>query len=508
MKKLIFTLSLLYSLIGISQNYLGVTSSNYAGVLGTDLQPASFVDGRFRFDLNLFSMNIGLSQNLGYFDAAAMRDAQGGNGYWWKKSFGDSLIFKSWAKIDSAMLGGFFVNSFDADSDKKLGIYSNIQFDLFNFMFHVNPKVAVGFTAKVRSVTNIDNIDPKLVLLAQVDLERPELWNLKLEEGLFNINHLSWLEYGLNYSQVLYDKEAHFLKVGGKVKYLSGLASAYLYSKNFEYNLLNSDTSVYLAGDFSYGYSNNFDGLTSGDFSSVLKQQSKFGLGLDFGVVYEWRPDWKKYNYSSEGGKNIWARDQNKYKARIGFSILDLGSVKFQKGGLSKDFSVSANYAFDLRRFKTVTSVENFDQIIDTLINDATTNGNLSWKATEKEYGSFSMRTPTVVSLQADYHIWKWFYINATGILDVVSINRASKVKAPNQFSITPSFDLASFGIHVPIYVSSISGLRVGAAMRLGPLTVGFTEINSILATGKAYGSQFYFGLRLPVLYETKKKTP
>jgi hypothetical protein len=44
--------------------------------------------------------------------------------------------------------------------------------------------------------------------------------------------------------------------------------------------------------------------------------------------------------------------------------------------------------------------------------------------------------------------------------------------------------------------------------MRLGPLTVGFTEINSILATGKAYGSQFYFGLRLPVLYETKKKTP
>ena len=512
MKKLGFICALLLSLNSLSQNYPGVACSNYAGVMGTDLQPASFVDGRFKYDINLFSMNVGLSQNLGYFDAAAMRNAQGGKGYWWKKSFGDSVIFNSWAVVDSAMLGGFFVNNFDANSNKKLGIYSNIQVDLFNFMIHLNPKIAVGFTSKLRSVTNIDNIDPKLALLAQVDLERPELWNMKFNEGLFNMNHLSWMEYGLNYSQVVIDKNAHFLKVGGRAKYLSGISSAYFYSQNFEYNLLNADTSLYLAGDFNYGYSNNFDeftnfkGISSGDFSSLFKQESKFGIGMDLGVVYEWRPNWKKYSYSSVGGKNIWAKDQNKYKARIGLSILDLGSVKFQKSGLSRDFSVSANYAFDLNIFDNVSSFQSFDQVIDTLITEATSSGNTSWVPNQNPNENFSIRTPTVISIQADYHIWKWFYVNAVGTIDVVSIYRASKIKLPNQFTITPSFDMASYGIHIPIHMSSFGGIRVGAALRLGPLTLGFTQLNTLLAMGKVYGAQFYMGVRLPVLYEGKKQ--
>ena len=32
-----------------AQNYLGVITSNYGGVMSTDLQPASFVDGRGQF---------------------------------------------------------------------------------------------------------------------------------------------------------------------------------------------------------------------------------------------------------------------------------------------------------------------------------------------------------------------------------------------------------------------------------------------------------------------------
>jgi hypothetical protein len=47
-----------------AQNYLGVSSSNYAGIMGNDLNPASFVDGRFAFDLNLFSTNLNVYQNF------------------------------------------------------------------------------------------------------------------------------------------------------------------------------------------------------------------------------------------------------------------------------------------------------------------------------------------------------------------------------------------------------------------------------------------------------------
>ena len=58
MKKISFILFFLVSFSGYSQNYLGVSSSNYAGAMGMDIQPASFVDGRFKFDLNLFSTNF------------------------------------------------------------------------------------------------------------------------------------------------------------------------------------------------------------------------------------------------------------------------------------------------------------------------------------------------------------------------------------------------------------------------------------------------------------------
>lgn len=88
MKQIItLTLFALAHFISFSQQYLGVSTSNYAGSMGTQLQPASFVDGRFVFDLNLAGFNNNTYQNFGYFDARAMRDAQGNGGYWWAKSF-------------------------------------------------------------------------------------------------------------------------------------------------------------------------------------------------------------------------------------------------------------------------------------------------------------------------------------------------------------------------------------------------------------------------------------
>ncbi|MFY7943442.1 MAG: hypothetical protein ACOVNZ_02630 [Crocinitomicaceae bacterium] len=91
MKKYFYSLCLLIVFSkGFSQSYLGVINSNYAGVMGNDLNPASFVDGRFAFDLNLFSTNLNVYQNLGYFDANYMRELQSnqfGKNYWWIKSF-------------------------------------------------------------------------------------------------------------------------------------------------------------------------------------------------------------------------------------------------------------------------------------------------------------------------------------------------------------------------------------------------------------------------------------
>jgi outer membrane protein OmpA-like peptidoglycan-associated protein len=484
---LFFSFSISFSLS--AQNYLGVQSSNYAGVMGTDIQPASFVDGRFVFDLNLASFNFNLYNNAMSFDTKDMPK-------WWTKSFLDTAIYSSWASPDSTFMDRYVIRNYDANSSKLLGIYTNTQIDILNFMFHIKPTIAVGFSAKMRSITNIDNIDPKLAVLAENALDYSALWNVNLNEELLSINHLTWLEYGINYAQVLNQDGEHFMKIGGRAKYLSGLAAGYLWTDNFQYKLSNADTSMSLQGDFDYGYSGNIDGYANGSSSGIPKQTSKFGLGLDLGFVYEWRPEWKEYKYDMDGETNIWRRDQEKYKIRAGVSIIDIGGMKFQKGGLSRNFSVNSNSLFNLHVFDQDTSLADMDVTIDSLITASP-----DWSSSQNPASTFYMKTPTALSLQFDYHIWKWFYVNTTGMVNLLSKKSGNHVRVANQWSITPSFDYAWFGLHVPVSINSYSGFKAGIATRLGPLTLGMTDFKTLFATGQVRGAEFFAGLRVPVLY-------
>ncbi|MDG1429561.1 MAG: DUF5723 family protein [Crocinitomicaceae bacterium] len=510
-KQLVLFAAVSLSFAGNAQNYLGIHNSNYAGVMGTDVNPASFVDGRFKVDINLASFNFGMWTNAGYFDTQDMPK-------WWVKSFkqdeytvtdtngvssqqfgfipGGTNVHNDWVLPDSTFDDRYLFRNYDETSKKTVGIYNNIQLDVLNFMFHINPKIAVGFAAKFRSVTNIDDIDPKLAVLAENGLDYTPLWNQQFNEQLLDVNHMSWMEYGIIYSQVLKDDGEHFIKAGGKAKWLSGYSAAYVHTSNFEYNLLNADTTQYLAGDFEYGYSNNLDDLTSGASTGLPESASKFGLGLDLGVVYEWRPDWKDYKYDMDGETNIWRRDQEKYKIRVGASILDIGGMKFQKGAVTSDFSVNTSNLFDLNVFDSDTSFADFDGTIDSL-----TTNNPDWVASSESGSTFFMSTPTALNLQFDYHIWKYFYVNANGMISIQNRRNPHRVRAANQISVTPSFDHAWFGVHLPVSYNKYSGMKMGLGTRLGPLTVGVTDFRTLFASGKIKGAEFYTGLRLPVLY-------
>ena len=483
------------------QNYLGVSTSNYAGIMGTQLQPASFVDGRFVFDLNLVGLNLNAYQNFGYFDAKAMRNTQGNGGYWWRKSFGDTAIYNSWASPDSTFTDRFLIRNYNKDSRGTLGFYTNIQFDVLNFNFHINPKIAVGLFARGRSITNIDNLDPKLAVLAENGLDYSLLWNQKLNEELVNINHLTWTEYGFNYGQVVMDKNEHFVKVGGSLKLLSGNTAAYFYTNNFEYNLKNSDTSFLLQGDFNYGYSQNLDDFISGNEQDYFIRASNWGLGVDLGGVYEWRQGYEDYQYDMDGETSIWARHKNKYKLRVGASLLDIGGMRFRKGGLSRNFSAKSTNPFDLTVFQSAENFKDFDQVIDSLIQSPGDD----WIAQQDTSSTFYMRTPSAFSVQVDYHIWKGFYVNATTMINLIGKKTDTKVKVPNQISITPSFDIAGFGLHLPFSYNKYSGVRTGIATRLGPLTVGITDYRALFARGKVKGIELFAGLRLPILYKEVK---
>ena len=495
LKNLFFAGIILSTTLVSAQNYLGIPTSNYSGVMGTDLNPASFVDGRFKVDINLASLSFNAWQNAMTFDTRDMPK-------WWVKSFSENINgsnpYNDWIQPESTFMDRYITRTYDANSENTLGLYNNIQLDVLNFMFHVNRKIAVGAAVKLRSITNLDDVDPKLALLSEEDYDIPSLWNTRFNEELLDLNHMTWAEYGLIYSQVLKDDGEHFLKFGGKAKWLSGYSAAYIHTSNFEYNLFNEDTTQYLAGDFEYGHSSGILENIEGNNNNSTESISKFGIGLDLGFIYEWRPDWKEYKYDMDGETNLWRRDKEKYKIRAGFSVLDIGGMKFQKGGVSQNFSVNTGDLFAFRdAFDGDESLVDVDETIDSLIqNDA------GWSTNGTDDRTFFMQLPTAVSLQFDYHIWKYFYVNATGIISFQNRKNPHRVRTANQFSVTPSFDHSWFGVHLPMSYNNYSKFKAGLGARLGPLTVGVNDFRVLFATGKKIrGAGAYAGLRLPILY-------
>ena len=479
-----------------AQNYLGVMTSNYGGVMSTDLQPASFVDGRFLFDLNLGSVNVNTYQNFVSFNTSGM---PGG----WLKSFKNDEAYNSWALPDSTFMDRHIVKRYADNSNDKMGANINLQMDLFNFAFHINSKIAIGLKAKARSISNIGNVDQSFAILIEQGLDYPSLWNQKIDEQFLNVNHLTWAEVGFNYGQVVLDQEEHFLKLGTTIKYLKGYSAAYFQTSNLQFNLKNNDTTQLITGNFNYGYSDNLPDLIENGLDN--KFNSNFGVGLDLGFVYEWRPKYKDFKYDMDGETNLWMKNKNKYKAKVGISLIDLGSMRFKKGGLSRNFSVNNSSPFDLQSFSTASSLSDFDQIIDSLINESSAAGNTNWTSEQSPNSTFVMRTPTALSLQLDYQLGKYFYVNVSGVMNVILKKKDTKVIVPNQLSITPSFDWSLFGLFLPISMNEYSGFKTGLASRLGPLSIGVTDFRALFSVGKVRGTEFYLGLRLPILYSAIK---
>jgi outer membrane protein OmpA-like peptidoglycan-associated protein len=462
-----------------AQQYLGVITSNYAGIMGADLQPASIVDSRIKVDINLFSVNMSAWQNARYFQSDNMPK-------WWVKSFKTDT---AWREPDSTFYSRNFSPIKNPDN-KTRGINYTAQLDILNFMFHINPKIAIGVSIKSRINVSVSNLSPELIRLAETGLKEQSLWNLDLGDKLIAGNAAAWNEYGINYAQVAMDKNEHFIKVGGRLKFLQGIASAYIQSDKFSYRLDNQDTAAYLNGNINYGHSKDADQILNHfSLNNMFQLNSKLGVGADLGIVYEWRPKWKDYKYDMDGETNLWRRDKEKYTLRIGASVLDIGGMKFEKDENSRNF-VADNVKFDLKN--TFSNVKDFKSM------DSTLQSNFQGS---QDKGNYFMNLPTAASLQIDYHIWNDFYLNFTGYFDITSKKNPHNLSVPTQVSLTPSYDFKWFGIYSPLSWNNYSGFKAGLGARLGPITVGFTDWNSLLAKGKVRGTAFYFGLRLPILY-------
>lgn len=467
MKKLLY-LSLFILLLNFqsrAQDFLPFASSNYAGITGVHMQPASIADSRYRFDMAIFATDASFYNTFYSLDPYLLSHP---------KLFKD-LDFKDPTYITRNLNG-----------KDKTGILSLKQ-DFLSVMVSLSKKDAIAFTPSVRTLINFDNMTESLVVLLDGLDQETNLWNIKLINENLNAQLNSWVEYGFTYARVLSDKEKHFLKAGVTTKINQGLGSAYFFMKDLNYEVKDSSTVSVYNTYTNYGASDNLNK----DFT--YRFDANPSLSFDLGFVYEYRPNWMKYKYDMDGKTNLWRKEQDKYLFRIGFTASDIGSVRYRRNPDSRDFNANIqNLVVDDLNIETV---DDFNKFIADSFELASPSD------------KYNLSLPVSLSLQADVRIAEFFYVNFT---PYVALNRGNnkvnKVHYISSYNLVPRYDKKWFGVSVPFQYNSFEQWNIGFGLRLGPLWIGSNDIFSILASSKnRYGSSVSAVLKVPVFYRHPK---
>lgn len=138
-----------------------------------------------------------------------------------------------------------------------------------------------------------------------------------------------YTEYALSYAVSLLDLGPHHLKAGGTVKSLRGLQQIDLQGQA----TFGAGTSVVApyTGAAITGSTTDvafFEGASMG--RKLAGTALGRGAGFDVGAAYEFRPKQRFYRYHMDGKLRA-AEEMNKYLFRLGFSLLDVGQIRYNQ---------------------------------------------------------------------------------------------------------------------------------------------------------------------------------
>jgi outer membrane protein OmpA-like peptidoglycan-associated protein len=474
---------ILYSISSsFAQGYLGFSQGNFSGLNGVLYQPAEVVDNRMQVEINLFSGDNLFSNNYIKANRKYVFGPKNLPTFDSTYSFQDFRLSELIQKTNSTTKNATFRSDIMGPS----------------FMFSINRKNGIAVTSRVRAIVNMDNFLKDFVDIGLAEFKDSLLYNQEFNMNQSRLSAMAWGEIGLTYGRVLLNKDVHFLKAGITGKYLMGIASGYFYNEDVSVKFFADDSlSLYQPtvtannATIRAGVSDNIP-LTGGGFDKYI---SGSGVGFDIGVVYEYRPDFADYNSGSSDMKNE-PRNKNKYKLKVGFSALDLGSIKFTKHPEIYDFAINwQNY--------NINSPE--------LSNDGGWLDSLGATKLADNKETYKMRLPTSYMLTLDYRPFKkaGFYANFTAFMATSNFGHEAKVREISRYTITPRFEISWFSVGIPISYYGMQYLNAGAFIHIGPLYIGSADILNLAFSKNIRGINVYGGLKVPIAFggDSKKKT-
>ena len=442
----------IYFVVG-AQSYLGYHSSTYAGVYGIVTSPADILNHRFRGDINLAGVSSYVGNNIFTFRYKAVND--------------ENLTYP--------------------DSVKRMGKL-NFNTDVFgpSVLIKLSDKHAIAVTTRARVMANVHGISSQLLnsITQGIDVN-----NNRLATGNVTANVHAWKEIALTYSRQIANTDYSVWKAGISLKYLGGIAALSVSSNNLAFTRDSivdptgkKDAFVNAQGNIALSYTKNIDSL-SDNVNDYLSFKNP-GVGIDIGVSYEYRDEMQVYQtaYSDRTANYIW---------KLGASITDIGFIRYNKQQANSfvvNFSGNTYTTDQLEPPSDSSDVYQLNNYYKNL-----------FKA-RAESSAFTMQLPTTLHLTYDR-----FFNKALGVQALINVPlifpRISYYAGnynPVSVIITPRAEAPWGGFYLPVSYNSISGVKAGAAIRLGPLVIGSSSIINTRMLNKTKAVDAYFILRIP----------
>jgi hypothetical protein len=484
---------LLSSTTVFSQNFLGLSTSNYAGTNTLHINPANVSDSRHKIFVNLSGVGLDIHNNAVRWKApysllGFVTNTVGPN----YKTPPDKIIWRSdYTKLISRKE---FVNTYINLEAKGPAIQINF------------PKIGMGIAAgqRFRFLNSITNSSLAIGQTIVEGTKSPSLSGILVQNNKLIFNLGAYQEYYGTLGLKIKDDGINYIKIGATVKYLVSDLNTNLFGTRFDFQIrpdaMNSRKQIInlstVEGSVSIA-NNNFNPslgwltnqLTS--FNGIGK-----GVGVDFGFIYEYRPEFRDYNHRYKG-ETISDPRFNKYKYKFGFSLVDFGAVFYKDASLVKTSNI--NELLTTINPGDYNKINNPDKLLASL---ETTFPSLVGNYTNSYY----VLMPANAIATFDYKIDNTnYYINTIWRQSLLSKTRRGPI-GYSGITVIPRMEKKHIEFSVPIGLdNNYSSLNLGFMFRFSGFYIGSDNITGWLNLGNPRGASIYSGLFLPLGHTLQK---
>ncbi len=462
-KYAIFVALILLNIPMNGQEMLGLGFSNYSGISGKNINPAFLTGSKVYLDINIVGAGLSIENNFAYIPQ--------GNANIWTIIRGDSLP-QSYGSYKSNNFYTYYKNK------PYYNIAAMVTVMGPGIMLQ-DGKHAFGVSLSFRNYESAHHFPGQFLQDLYNDGPSQNGSNKESSITNFGIASLSWAELSFNYAYDFYERYGNKITAGIEFKVLYGVEGFYTAMDQFKYHwatnykirldTISATVGMALPVDYS-GTNSNFNPWDKGH-----------GVGFSFGLLYTKNVS----NIPEKGEKALCAKPYEDYKYRIGFSILDIGRIRFKNNARLYQFQ-AGNLTFDTNQIQFTNTVNSTMRSLSQLIEGD------SSKALKNS--SIYLSLPAALSLQMDYHLRKNIYVSGFWIHPLRFSNRS--LRRPAQLAVIPRYDTRMLGISLPVSWYDYQQLRLGLALRIYTVTLGTEKLGTLLGMGDLTGMDFYFNIK------------